>query len=114
LEKAVGQANSFSDDLNRFIAWLTDTEKTLNNLKPVSRLLCNGQFYCWRIKFGEQSLIIHEIEIYFKFKLSRKEFFFFFLHCHNRVRVMVFNTTFNNISVISWQSVLLLEESGVP
>jgi len=30
------------------------------------------------------------------------------------VRVMVFNTTFNNISVISWRSVLLVEESGVP
>ena len=28
---------------------------------------------------------------------------------------MVFNATFNNISVISWQSlVLLLEENGVP
>jgi len=26
-------------------------------------------------------------------------------------RVMVFNATFNNISVISWQSVLLLEET---
>ena len=31
-----------------------------------------------------------------------------------RVRIMVFNTTFNNISAISWQSVLLLEETGVP
>ena len=31
-----------------------------------------------------------------------------------RVRVMVFNTTFNNISVISWQSVLLVEETGGP
>ena len=30
------------------------------------------------------------------------------------VRVMVFNTTFNNISVISWQSILLVEETGVP
>jgi hypothetical protein len=30
------------------------------------------------------------------------------------VRVMVFNTTFNNISVISWRSVLLVEETGVP
>ena len=30
------------------------------------------------------------------------------------VRVMVFNTTFNNISVIAWQSVLLVEETGVP
>jgi hypothetical protein len=28
--------------------------------------------------------------------------------------VMVFNATFNNISVISWLSVLLVEETGVP
>ena len=27
---------------------------------------------------------------------------------------MVFNTTFNNISVISWRSVLLVKETGVP
>ena len=31
----------------------------------------------------------------------------------NRVRVMVFNATFSNISVISWWSVLLVEETGV-
>ena len=30
------------------------------------------------------------------------------------VRVMVFNATFNNISVISWWSVLLVEETVVP
>jgi hypothetical protein len=30
------------------------------------------------------------------------------------VMVMVFNATFNNNSVISWQSVLLVEEIGVP
>ena len=29
------------------------------------------------------------------------------------VRVMVFNATFNNISVISWLSVLLVKETGV-
>jgi hypothetical protein len=29
------------------------------------------------------------------------------------VRVMVLNTTFNNISVISWQSVLLIEKTRV-
>ena len=29
------------------------------------------------------------------------------------MRVMVFNATFNNISVISW-SILLVEETGVP
>jgi len=27
---------------------------------------------------------------------------------------MVFNATFNNISVISWLSILLMEETGVP
>ena len=27
---------------------------------------------------------------------------------------MVFNATFNNIAVISWQSVLLVEETEVP
>jgi len=31
-----------------------------------------------------------------------------------RVRVIVLNATFNNISVILWQSVLLVEETGVP
>jgi len=31
-----------------------------------------------------------------------------------RVGAMVFNTTFNNISVISWRSVLLVEESRIP
>jgi hypothetical protein len=30
------------------------------------------------------------------------------------VRVMVFKVTFNNISVISWRSVLLVEDTGVP
>ena len=30
------------------------------------------------------------------------------------VCLMVFNATFNNISVISWRSVLLVEETGGP
>jgi hypothetical protein len=30
-----------------------------------------------------------------------------------RVRVMVFNATFNNILAISWLSVLLVEETGI-
>jgi hypothetical protein len=37
-----------------------------------------------------------------------------FVHLFFFVRFMVFNTTFNNISVISWQSVLLVEETGIP
>jgi len=31
-----------------------------------------------------------------------------------RVTVVVFNATFNNISVISWRSILLVEETRVP
>ena len=31
-----------------------------------------------------------------------------------RLRFMVFNATFNHISVISWRSVLLVEEIAVP
>ena len=34
--------------------------------------------------------------------------------CFIGVRVMVFNATFNNISVILWQSVLLVQETEVP
>ena len=40
--------------------------------------------------------------------------------CHDyttvmvRLRFMVFNATFNNITVISWWSVLLVEETEVP
>jgi len=36
-------------------------------------------------------------------------------HCqkYRRIRIMLFNDTFNNISVISWWLVLLVEETGV-
>jgi hypothetical protein len=33
--------------------------------------------------------------------------------CMVIARVMVFKATFNNISFISWRSVLLMEETGV-
>ena len=32
----------------------------------------------------------------------------------NLIRIMVFNATFNNISVILWHAVLLVEETRVP
>jgi len=31
-----------------------------------------------------------------------------------RDRFMVFNATFSNMSVISWRSILLVDEAGVP
>jgi len=39
-----------------------------------------------------------------------------FTHITERgsVRDMVFNATFNNMSVISWRSFLLVEEAGAP
>ena len=37
-------------------------------------------------------------------------YFLGILWCRVKVRIMVFNATFNNIAVISWQSVLLVEE----
>ena len=32
----------------------------------------------------------------------------------NRVRIMMINATFSNNSAISWRSVLLVDETGVP
>ena len=40
-------------------------------------------------------------------------FLFASVHISYWVRVIVFNATFNNISVISWRSVLLVEKTGV-
>ena len=39
-------------------------------------------------------------------------FFFYFSIVYLFVYLMVFNTTFDNISVIWWRSVLLVEETG--
>jgi hypothetical protein len=44
------------------------------------------------------SLVVNTVSVHGKFVV--------------RVRVMVFNATFNNISVVSWLSVLLVGESG--
>jgi len=41
-------------------------------------------------------------------------FICFIIYWRVRFRVMVFNATFNNISVISWWSVLLVEKTRVP
>jgi hypothetical protein len=39
---------------------------------------------------------------------------YFIVHSNNWRAVMVFNATLNNISVISWKSILLVDETGVP
>jgi hypothetical protein len=50
--------------------------------------------------------------------MYRKMKFYYILHykgsmSRKGVRVMVFNATCNNISFISWRSVLLVDETGV-
>jgi hypothetical protein len=46
------------------------------------------------------------------YKLNGEFTFSIFKYCY-RVRAMVFNHTFNNISAILWWSILLVEETGV-
>ena len=41
-------------------------------------------------------------------------FFYRNIYLANMVMVVVFNATFNNISVITWWSVLLVDETVVP
>ena len=43
-----------------------------------------------------------------------RKMFNFFISMNVRVKVMVFIATFNNISAISWRSVLFVEETKVP
>jgi hypothetical protein len=59
----------------------------------------------------ELSLFTHSTQTFATFLCSLQGGIF--LHISG-VIVMVFNATFNNISVISWRSVLLVEETGVP
>ena len=53
-------------------------------------------------------LMLFPLYRYFAFIIIRKTGWVGF------VGEVVFNATFNNISVILWQSVLLAEETGVP
>jgi len=56
----------------------------------------------------------------FLFHSKNRDTFFYEIYFQLRrvkglwVRVMVFNTTFNNISVISWRSALLVEATRIP
>jgi hypothetical protein len=54
---------------------------------------------------------IHQVQMYFKIA------FVLIINLAiviNRVRFMVLNATFNNISVISWRPVLFREETSIP
>jgi hypothetical protein len=68
---------------------------------------------------GKQHSVPHVIidpKIKYKKSILLPTLFYTFLHkmMYMLVWFMVFNTTSNNISLISWWSVLLVEETGVP
>ena len=58
--------------------------------------------------FYQQSCNIVTVELN-AIQLSYKQYAYYICIC-----CMAFNATFNNISVIEWRSVLLVEETGVP
>jgi hypothetical protein len=66
----------------------------------------NGNFHalhCYVFRYYYNVIFAQHIFIYIQLNLTALKWFLWF---------MVFNATFNNISVISWRSVLLVEETG--
>jgi hypothetical protein len=45
---------------------------------------------------------------------NHKPYYLPWIKLPSMIRVMVFSATFNNISVILWRSVSLVEETGLP
>ena len=68
-------------------------------------------FLIWKVII---SLLYNSFSYYFTFVKKKLLMSKTMLYLSWVVRVMMFNATFNNISVISWWSVLLVEETGLP
>ena len=76
--------------------------------------------YVWSVVNESESMFVY-VCLHLRSPVTRqwgvRKFFILLIlvdhHCL-RDRIMMFNATFNNISVISWKSVLLVEQSGVP
>ena len=68
-------------------------------------------FLIWKVII---SLLYNSFSYYFTFVKKKLLMSKTMLYLSWVVRVMMFNAVFNNISVISWWSVLLVEETGLP
>jgi hypothetical protein len=91
------------------------------NLHVLQFKLC--RFTCLTVRAVQITcLIVQAVQIYMStldkilkvIIFSNKRIRMFWILFRFRYTVMVFNATFNNISVILWRSVLLVEETGVP
>ena len=101
----------FCNDHDSSLAKLEDA------LESMWTTYAGGQFYCgcFIINKSNKMLILkHVYSVYFyKSQFAPATLSFLGMYCFI-VCLMVFNATFNNISVILWRSVLLLEETGNP
>ena len=87
--------------------WLQDYETALHATSNlISQEKCHSHILLYHCIFMTYGRIYYKKQL-FKQRFSTNCIWF----C--QVRIMVFNTTFNNISVIPWQSVLLVEETRV-
>ena len=84
-------------------------EKSLHYIDwtiSIKELMFNAKSAIFQLYNDENKLLFNEYDDDCHFVLDQ--------YADDLVRFMVLNATFNNISVISWRSVLLVEEIRVP
>ena len=63
----------------------------------------------WILILEHTTLLISSTRVFFNIDKVERLWLWF---CIQWVKIMMFNATFNNISVMSWRSVLFVEETG--
>ena len=91
------------------MVWRVTDGVIINNIKSACQFcLCTScEMHC--------TLLMRNVKkkAYNDTSLIKFRWFFYLVSRYFRVRVLVFSATFNNISGISWRSVLLLEQTEV-
>ena len=107
------------------LGWYT-SHLMLNNNQSIDTIYCGCHGYEQFRKLGHQKIVDEENWIYIKSMLNlilhstkctcyKKILIFYSKNdIHEKCVCVVFISTFNNISVVSWRSVYLAKETGVP